>query len=68
MNSPVRGVGLGLPLCKHLLEAMNGQIWVESTGIPGEGSIFSFSLKIPTEEQKVEKATKMELSQAIAHY
>ena len=68
MNSPVRGVGLGLPLCKHLLEAMNGQIWVESSGIPGEGSIFSFSLKIPSEEQKPERATISELKQAIAHY
>jgi signal transduction histidine kinase len=68
MNSPVRGVGLGLPLCKHLLEAMNGQIWVESTGIPGEGSTFSFSLKIPSGEQKPEKATISELNQVIAHY
>jgi signal transduction histidine kinase len=68
MNSPVRGVGLGLPLCKHLLEAMHGQIWVESSGIPGEGSTFSFSLKIPLEEQKPERATKSELKQVIAHY
>jgi signal transduction histidine kinase len=24
----------------------NGRIWVESTGIPGEGSIFSFTLPV----------------------
>ena len=67
MNSPVRGVGLGLPLCKHLLEAMNGQIWVESSGIPGEGSTFSFSLKISAEEQKSERTLKSELNTVIVH-
>jgi signal transduction histidine kinase len=68
MNSPVRGVGLGLSLCRHLIEAMNGQLWVESSGIPGEGSTFSFSLKISSEEQKPERATQSELKQVIAHY
>ena len=66
MNSPVRGIGLGLPLCKHLLEAMGGQIWVESTGIPGEGSTFSFSLKIPPEEQRAEKLSDATLDHALA--
>ncbi|MGB2926380.1 MAG: HAMP domain-containing sensor histidine kinase [Limnothrix sp.] len=35
-NSSTRihgGIGLGLILCQHLLEAMNGQIWLESNGI-----------------------------------
>lgn len=56
MNSPVRGIGLGLSLCKQLLEVMDGQIWVESTGRAGEGSIFSFALKIPSEEQRRKEA------------
>ncbi len=41
-----RGSGLGLYLCKHLVEAMSGRIWVESSGIDGEGSSFYFTLPI----------------------
>ncbi|MGI9059289.1 MAG: sensor histidine kinase [Ktedonobacteraceae bacterium] len=45
MNSPVRGAGLGLYICKQLVTAMGGEIWVESSGIPGEGSNFVFMLQ-----------------------
>jgi signal transduction histidine kinase len=44
LGSPVRGTGLGLYISKHLVEVMKGHIWVESSGIPGEGSCFSFTL------------------------
>jgi len=47
MNSPVRGAGLGLYISRQLIEAMGGRIWVESTGVPGEGSIFAFTLNLP---------------------
>jgi signal transduction histidine kinase len=40
----VRGTGVGLYMCRVLAEAMGGRIWVESPGIPGEGSTFSFAL------------------------
>jgi signal transduction histidine kinase len=43
-SGPVTGCGLGLYICKLLVESMQGQIWVESTGVEGEGSRFCFTL------------------------
>ncbi|BCL84035.1 hypothetical protein ccbrp13_65000 [Ktedonobacteria bacterium brp13] len=54
MNSPVRGAGLGLYICRQLIEAMGGQIWVESSGRVGEGSRFIFSLCKAVESHSVE--------------
>lgn len=42
----VAGTGLGLSIVRNLITMHNGRIWVQSTGIPGEGSTFSFTLPI----------------------
>ncbi|MBE0669695.1 MAG: HAMP domain-containing histidine kinase, partial [Anaerolineales bacterium] len=40
------GTGLGLPIVRQLVEMHNGRIWMTSTGVPGDGSTFSFTLPI----------------------
>lgn len=42
--SITRGSGLGLYITRQLVEAMRGTIIVESSGVQGEGSTFSFTL------------------------
>lgn len=47
------GTGLGLPICKKLIEAMGGDIWIEDTF--GQGATFNFS--IPIEQPLVQNQT-----------
>jgi signal transduction histidine kinase len=50
LASTVIGNGLGLYISRVLVEAMGGRIWVESSGVPGEGSAFWFTLPLARSE------------------
>ena len=40
------GTGLGLSIVKQLVEMHKGRIWMKSSGAPGDGSTFSFTLPV----------------------
>ncbi len=62
MNSPTRGAGLGLYICRQLVEAMSGNIWVESSGKAGEGSWFFFTLQLAPAQTSTQPNPQQNLS------
>ena len=61
------GTGLGLHICKELVDRMGGSLHAYS--IEGEGSVFSFKLPLPVKEQSQEKhSLSLENQQVLVCY
>jgi signal transduction histidine kinase/ActR/RegA family two-component response regulator len=51
------GAGLGLAICRQIVDRMNGRIWAENNA--GRGATFAFDLDLPRAEIAVERAAEV---------
>jgi len=56
------GTGLGLAISRRLTELMGGRMWVQSTGIPGEGTTVHFVIPIPPGASLLTRAEELGLT------
>jgi signal transduction histidine kinase len=50
-SGSIRGSGLGLYICKQYVQTLGGKIWVDSTGIDGQGSRLSLTITAEAPKQ-----------------
>ncbi len=52
------GAGLGLSICRQIVDRMNGRIWAENN--PGRGATFAFDLDVERAEPETARASNVE--------